>query len=194
MSQRDETIQALRAQGAERADPVRFRLVEAMARRTAAQQGEARRLLEARLAELVAGFDTPPATTPPAAAPARPGPGPLASLVAPLGDRSGRPTATRLQASQPAGRGPAPASAAGEPPALDYFRATWSRLQTEQRLAQSQARLPGNAGPLNSQHLVHRALMLMHELSPGYLQHFMGQVDALLWLDGVNERAGPGRA
>jgi hypothetical protein len=186
----DALVEALRAQGAERADPVRFRLVEAMARRTAAQQGEARRLLEARLAELVAGFTTPPAPTQPAAAPGRPAPGPLASLLVPLGDRSGRPSATRLPAGQPAGHGPAPASAAGEPPALDYFRATWSRLQTEQRLAQSQARLPGNAGPLNSQHLVHRALMLMHELSPGYLQHFMGQVDALLWLDGVSEAAG----
>lgn len=186
----DALVEALRAQGAERADPVRFRLVEAMARRTAAQQGEARRLLEARLAELVAGFDSPPAPTPPAAAPGRPAPGPLASLVVPLSDRSGRPSAARLTASQPAGQGAAPASAAGDPPALDYFRATWSRLQTGQRLAQSQARLPGNAGPLNSQHLVHRALMLMHELSPGYLQHFMGQVDALLWLDGVNGAAG----
>ena len=55
--------------------------------------------------------------------------------------------------------------------------------------AQSRAALPENAGPLNSQHLVHRALVLMRELSPEYLEHFVGYIDALQWMAQVNEAA-----
>ena len=43
-----------------------------------------------------------------------------------------------------------------------------------------------NAGPLNSHHLVHRALLLMRELSPEYLNRFMSYVDSLLWIDQAN--------
>ena len=66
---------------------------------------------------------------------------------------------------------------------LGYLRTTWSRLSADRRLTQSLAKVPENAGPLNSQHLVHRSLTLMRELSPEYLHHFMAHVDALLWLD-----------
>ena len=66
---------------------------------------------------------------------------------------------------------------------LGYLRSTWSRLSADRRLTQSLAKVPENAGPLNSQHLVHRALTQMRELSPEYLHHFMAQVDALLWLE-----------
>ena len=66
---------------------------------------------------------------------------------------------------------------------LGYLRTTWARLSADRRLTQSLAKVPENAGPLNSQHLVHRSLTLMRELSPEYLHHFMAHVDALLWLD-----------
>src|SRR3546814_2627421 len=45
-----------------------------------------------------------------------------------------------------------------ESSAIDYFRATWSKVSTNRQLRQSQARVPGNAGPLNSSNLVHRSL------------------------------------
>ncbi|MFZ5550199.1 MAG: DUF2894 domain-containing protein [Pseudomonadota bacterium] len=172
--------------------PVHARLVEAMARRAASQPAAVQRLLQARIAELAAA----PRATEPGAAPAPDAlealvPGPLAALVVQLAEHPLAPVAT-TPADRPAAA--APLAPAPEPPGLDYFRSTWSRLQAEQRLAQSQARLPGNAGPLNSQHLVHRALLLMQALSPEYLQGFMEQVDALLWLDGVSDAAGPGRA
>ena len=48
------------------------------------------------------------------------------------------------------------------------------------------AKVPENAGPLNSQHLVHRSLTLMRDLSPEYLNRFMSYVDALSWLDQAN--------
>jgi len=47
-------VEAWRVRGAARIDPVRFGIVEALARRAAALQGEARRLLTRRLAALLA--------------------------------------------------------------------------------------------------------------------------------------------
>ena len=72
---------------------------------------------------------------------------------------------------------------------MQFFKRTWSRLSVDQRLAQSRASLPDNAGPLNSHHLVHRSLTLMRELSPDYLERFVGYVDALQWLEQANEAA-----
>ncbi|VVE17238.1 hypothetical protein PCO31111_02967 [Pandoraea communis] len=66
---------------------------------------------------------------------------------------------------------------------LEYFRETWSKLSTNGNLRQSLAQVPENAGPLNSSHLVHRALSLMHDVSPDYLRHFLRHADALSWLE-----------
>ena len=85
----------------------------------------------------------------------------------------------------------ADAGTAADPRTLQFFQRTWSRLSADQRLAQSRASLPENAGPLNSHHLVHRALTLMRQLSPDYLERFVGYVDALQWLEQANESAPP---
>jgi len=184
-----ETPQAMlaawRAQGAERCDAVRFRYLESLAARTAAQQGAARRLLDDRLARAMADYQrqlaaysapiAPMAPMAPTAAAAR---GPLAALR------------DRLDAAA-APVDPAPDTAGGAPERTDLpplksvsrFRDTWSRLRADRRLQQSQAALPGNAGPLNSQHLVHRSLNLMHAASPHYLNQFMVYVDALAALE-----------
>ena len=109
--------------------------------------------------------------------------GALAELVAHAARQK---TAPVLDAS------PRPREAAPAKPAADtraFFERTWSRLSADQRLAQSRATLPDNAGPLNSHHLVHRALVLMRELSPEYLERFVGYVDALQWLEQANEAA-----
>jgi len=144
-------------------DPVRQRFIEALARRAAAHQGEARRLLDEKIAALrAAAADAPRvAEAAPAAVPQR---GPLGELV----DHIAR---------------HAPAPSDGELKTLKEFRRTWSRLNTDQRLTRSLAKVPENAGPLNSHHLVHRSLLLMRELSPEYLERFMAHVDALLWLE-----------
>ncbi|MCY1521333.1 hypothetical protein D9M68_561430 [compost metagenome] len=78
-----------------------------------------------------------------------------------------------------------------EPELVDYFRDTWSRVSVSRQLRQSQAQLPGNAGPLNSDHLVHRALTLMHELSPGYLEQFFSYVEAMAWLEQLHRGGAP---
>uniref|UniRef100_UPI00227E2BBB DUF2894 domain-containing protein n=1 Tax=Escherichia coli TaxID=562 RepID=UPI00227E2BBB len=52
-------------------------------------------------------------------------------------------------------------------PALDGLREIWSGLSADRQVRQSQEQVHKNAGPLNSNQLVHRALSLMRELSPG---------------------------
>jgi hypothetical protein len=185
-------LAALRERGAARVDPVRFRLIEALARRAQAHEGAARRVLDERLAALLAAAEqrlrpAPAEPAPSAAAPVRSG-GPLAELAARLSRRAA-PT-TPLPA---ASAGPAPSAPRASPvdaESLQFFRRTWSRLSAEQRLAQSRSALPENAGPLNSHQIVHRALSTMRELSPAYFEQFMAYADALLWLEHAQRGGG----
>ncbi len=116
--------------------------------------------------------------------------------IAPAAIASGAPVAPAASAAPSRGQtrkselAPAPAAPAAPPQrigeaqeALTYFRRTWTRLDARRRLAQSQANLPANAGPLNSQQLVHRALTLMQGAAPGYLHQLMAYVDALSALE-----------
>ncbi|AOL06171.1 hypothetical protein WR30_32750 [Burkholderia contaminans FFH2055] len=163
------TLDAWREQGADRLDPVRFHRIDALERRAAALEGDARALLDGRLATLIEGFaevvaragETATASSA-AGAPAR---GALAALVERL--------ARDAQADR---RGL-------DPELVDYFRTMWSKVRTEQQYRQSLDQVPRNAGPLNSNSLVHRSLATMRELSPAYLQQFLSYVDALAWLE-----------
>ncbi len=235
------TLEAWRAQGAHRHDPVRFRFIESLARRAAAHEGETRRLLDDKLAQAMAAYGAQhgehvdasdavsaakAAEAPAAASAAMPAvrshavpralpPSPTASIAKPHAQpRVQRPAPTTATAS-PAAQRPAPPRGAlaelvdhiaRQPPpteadpastgsarklqsaptelkTLQYFRSTWTRLSADQRVTQALAKVPENAGPLNSQHLVHRALNEMRDLSPAYLHRFMPYVDTLLWLD-----------
>lgn len=164
------------------ADTVRQRFIESLARRAAGHQGAARRVLDERLAQLSQAatevHETHEVADAPTSGPSAPGA--LAELVEHLArHKLVAPSHLPRQADSPA------------PPTLQFFRRTWSRLSAEQRLAQSRAALPENAGPLNSQHLVHRALTQMQALSPAYLEHFVAHVEALLWLE--RSKGGGGR-
>lgn len=174
----------------ERVDPVRLRFIEAMERRAAGLDGEARRLLDARVAALrtaegdrvqiarsgsgaTVSFNSTPQPDEQR--------NPLSALVAYIAEQAtARHRGVSSDRHSVAG---ANSSAATELASLAYFRSTWSRLSAERRLTRSLATVPENAGPLNSHQLVHRALQTMRETSPGYLHHFMTYVDALLWLD-----------
>lgn len=93
------------------------------------------------------------------------------------------------------GRAPTPLGAPRQPEALSRaatpqplkavaaFEGTWSRLRVEHRLRQALAQVPASAGPLNSAHLVNRALLAMRDLSPEYLDAFMSHIDTLQWLE-----------
>jgi len=167
------------------ADAVRARFAQALARRAEAHAGAARKRLDERLAAL-AEIAPRPHDEPSAEAGRSSQRGALAALV----DHAAREKpAPVLGASTPA-RTPEPGRpAVPDTRTVQFFKRTWSRLSADQRLAQSRATLPENAGPLNSHHLVHRSLTLMRELSPEYLERFVGYVDALQWLEQANEAA-----
>ncbi|PLQ00043.1 DUF2894 domain-containing protein [Cupriavidus pauculus] len=204
-----------RDSGADRADPVRFRFIEALARRASAYDGEARRRLEQRLAGLVAdfgdGLSRVQVEAPASGAPLqRPDTrSDLAAVTARLGqaahpdahpDAHSDANPEANPASHPAAlpapqapRTPHTSAAANErlarhaePALADYFRDTWARVSVDRQLRDSQAGVPENAGPLNTNHLVHRSLSLMREVSPGYLEQFLSYVDALSWLEGMH--------
>jgi hypothetical protein len=184
------TIGAWRERGDQRFDPVRFRLIEVLARRADAYSGDARRILDDKVAALLAAYGedlekarcVEAAPAPRTGTEGQPHRGALAELIehiarhAPIHGDTG-----------PAIRGAVPGLAsAPELKTLTYFRSTWSKLSADRRLTQSLEKVPDNAGPLNSHHLVYRSLTLMRDLSPEYLNRFMSHVDGLLWIDQVN--------
>jgi len=179
----DQALDAWRERGADRLDPLRFRVIEAMARRAAGYQGDARRVLDQRLARLVEQYGARVADAAGAAD----------SVAAP----SGRPAADTLAGLLAHIEAQAPADAADrrarypELEPLDYFRATWARVSTDRQLRQSQEQVHENAGPLNSNHLVHLALSLMRDVSPGYLHQFLAYLDALSWMDQMHMASAP---
>jgi hypothetical protein len=208
-------LDAWREGGADRVDPVRFRFLQAMARRSAGLDGLARQLLDERLAghlnayaQLLdadadadadagpeagadAGSDAEPSAernAPLPAEPANDAPSALAGLLAYLADPSlnttdGEPDWNRdalgLRDAYP------------DVQMLEYFRAIWSRVSADRQVRQSQQQVHKNAGPLNSNQLVHRALSLMRELSPGYLQQFLSYTDALMWMEQIHAATAP---
>lgn len=189
-----------RASGADRADPLRFHLIDALARRAAAYDGPVRERLDGRLADLIQAYES--ALTNAGAAEDLPGPppaperGPLAGLVAYLDNPGapGQPQAADAQADRAGAERLDPLglrAAYPELPLLDEFQTLWSRFSADRQVRQSQEQVHKNAGPLNSNQLVHRALSLMREMSPGYLQQFLSYTDALMWMEQMTAAAAP---
>lgn len=207
-------LQAWREAGADRMDRVRFDRMQALQARADGHDGAAARQLQARLDALLASYAddlqrwpdvaSRAASHTPGAVPAATGPlaallGHLATSRAPLapveGLRSDAATAGN------AGGDAAGASIAHAAPAVSGFaplpelqesRRTWARLRNESQVRQSLEQLDEDAGPLNSGRLVHRALTLMQQCSPGYLEHFVAYVDALSSLESLHAVAMPG--
>ena len=167
------TLDAWREQGADRLDPVRFHRLDALEKRAAAFDGDARALLDARLATLLEGFAEILARAGEAAAASETA---QASAQAPARGALGGLVEQLARDAQADRRGV-------DPELIDYFRTMWSKVRTEQQYRQSLDQVPRNAGPLNSNSLVHRSLATMRELSPEYLQQFMSYIDALAWLE-----------
>lgn len=180
-------LEKLRAAGVDRNKPLTLARIDALARRAATQPATVRDILFARIAALLDSAAQPPADAERQTV-ATAGPGPLAELLAHIAghDAGVAPRPAPGNAASAPGRPRAPAR---ELKSVAYFRQTWSRLSTEQQLTQTLAQAPANAGPMNSQHLVLRALETMRDISPDYLQAFMSYVDTLIWL----EHADPSR-
>jgi hypothetical protein len=156
---------------------IRAQLIAALERRTATLDGEARRVVDVRLAELrvrdATASNETPRTEPEACAT-----GPLRQLT------------DQFTREAPNDRSTYP-----DIPALAELRQLWSTLRADSQLQQCVVHPPTDAGPLNSAALASRAIALMRELSPGYLRSFLAYVDDLAWLEQLGTAApatGPG--
>lgn len=225
------TLDAWRASGHDRVNPVQFQYIAALARRAERHRGQARQVLDRKLTEALAAYaaDLARASEPaqPASATAQrsaqdaasadadaeirvdriagtardagehpadavdrvadtktaiPAARPLEALVAHLAKRHAADDESAVSTLLAQQRAAYP-----ELPAIDYFREAWASVSTNKQLRQSQAHVPDNAGPLNSSHLVHRSLSLMRSLSPGYVRQFLSYVDALSWMEQMNQ-------
>ena len=171
-------IAALRERGAADADPLRFRYVEALARRAAAHEGAARAVLDAKLAAALAACAARcDGHTPPTLSDEQPDTTPLGALL----------QAIAAAGSAPATAVPTPAEPAAPLKSVRHFGEHWARLGSDQQLAQALAEAPANAGPLNSHRLVLQALERMRDVAPDYLHRFIAYADALCWLEEVEQ-------
>lgn len=165
-----EILENWRADKLDQIDRTRFAVIEAFHARAQAHDGEVQALLQARLDALMASYRERIAQ---ASTAVRSAPGPsegrigLQALV------------TELTGQHSA--------AYPELPVLGEVRATWARLRNASQLKESLAQMPTNGGPLNSGVLVHRALTLMKDTSPGYLTHFMAYLDALSGMEHLHQ-------
>ena len=163
-------------------EPMRLRILDALAMRADRHDGEVRRILDEKLSALLDAWAPGRGKTEPCSdnaggttSPPVPARGMLGELLEQLAGPAGAREATA--------DAPAAAPSFPELAALDEFRQTWSALRTESQLRQSLQQAPVDAGPLNSATLVHRSIALMRELSPEYLQHFLAYADVLSWMD-----------
>ena len=165
-------LDAWRERGADRMDPVRFRFMEALERRAAPHAGAARALLDQRLAALLDAYaadlerdEAAPGS--PAPEPSQ-APGREAQDCAAADTPIDAPCPPTPWPAWPARSTPAtPCPARRLPlPLLDVYRDIWAKVSANRQLRQSEQQVPDNAGPLNSNNLVHRSLALMRQLSP----------------------------
>jgi hypothetical protein len=70
-----------------------------------------------------------------------------------------------------------------ENPRVQQFRKQLRKISIQKQVSQALTQAPRNAGPINSHMLVVRALGLMRDIAPDYLNRFMQHVDTLLCLD-----------
>lgn len=191
-------LQTWRESGADRFDPPRFELIVALVQRAQRYAGSAREQLDTRLSQLTEAYAQLVAVEVAKPAAKTNAESPLQSLLQQL-------EADPLQYQLPLSTSNAAAgdSASGDNneatlmPALDEFQQLWSRIRIDSLLRQCLDSLPADAGPLNSSVLTYRAMALMQELSPEYLQHFIAYVDVLTWMEpvsGTNTVVEPTRA
>lgn len=185
----DALLAGLRPQVAGPRTRLRLHRIEALAARMARSEGPVRAVLEQRLERLLAESEATESRGPSQhdaePRPAR-GRAALADLLAGLRarDRQAAPDAGPHPPGIQAGPESDRAAAGFDPlPALQAARQTWARLRMDEHLRHVMAEVPDDAGPMHSTVLVHRAIAVMHEAAPGYLQHFLGYADALAALE-----------
>jgi hypothetical protein len=159
------------AEAAQR-DPVGWHYIQVLAERTRNQTGPTQALLQAKLSSAAAQLQTRLAAPQnPNTLPARSTASPLSALLRDMA----APSAERPMS--PGGHGRM------DNPRVAQFRQQLGKISVQKQVTQAIAQAPQNAGPINSHMLVLRSLGLMRDLSPDYLNRFMGYVDTLFFLD-----------
>ena len=162
---------ALATEAAQR-DPVGWHHIQVLAERTRTQTGPAQALLQAKLQSALAQLQARLAAQKKQHAPsAHQTPSPLSVLLRDMA----APSAERPLS--PSGHGRM------DNPRVAQFRQQLGKISVQKQVTQAIAQAPQNAGPINSHMLVLRSLGLMRDLSPDYLNRFMGYVDTLFFLD-----------
>ena len=202
----DALLASLLAEGARRFDPVRWHYIEVLAKRAAEHQGSVRRLLDDRLAQVLASFkerfdlarveareilDRGAQHYPHAASElqrhfAAGDFKALQAVVATLqADEQHASLRALVRQLEQHAADSAQAAIAPRPElkTIRNFRNTWAKLSVDKQVAQALGQAPKNAGPINSHALVLRSLALMRDIAPDYLSHFMSYADTLLCLD-----------
>lgn len=165
-------LQPSQATEAAQLDPVGWHYILVLAERTRNQTGPAHALLQAKLNTAVAQLQlrlAKPLT--PSTLPSSQTPSPLSALLQDMA----APSAQRPLS--PSGHGRM------DNPRVEEFRQQLGKISIQKQVTQAIAQAPQNAGPINSHMLVLRSLGLMRDLSPDYLNRFMGYVDTLLILE-----------
>lgn len=159
------------AEAAQR-DPAGWHYILVLAERTRSQTGPAQALLQAKLSTAVAQLQAR------LAAPQNPSTLPTRSTASPL-------SALLQDMAAPSADRPLNPSGHGrmDNPRVAQFRQQLGKISVQKQVTQAIAQAPQNAGPINSHMLVLRSLGLMRDLSPDYLNRFMGYVDTLLFLE-----------
>lgn len=202
----DQRLQSLREAGAPERDAVGWHYVQTLARRTRASSASAQPLLQGKLKgklqeklhQALDAFEarlqntpSPPAALSTPATPAPPSP--LARLLQEM--RPAAETAWAMPGTPPSAALQPVRGQRAENPRVRQFRQQLRKISVQKQVRQAIARAPQNAGPINSHSLVLRALALMQDISPDYLNRFMTHVDALLCLDEAErQRLQPAKA
>lgn len=190
----NDRLDALRLAGADKLDPVRFHYIEVLVRRASAHHGNVKRILEEKLDAAVAALRKRAEHAQcdaeiPLAAPATDlnRPETLGDLVRRMAQHAPH-TPQTADATVGAWDNTTPRT---ELKSVRYFRNTWSKLSAEKQVTQAMGKAPKNAGPINSHVVALRALALMRDTSPDYLNRFMTYVDTLLCLEQSDKPPAP---
>jgi hypothetical protein len=175
LSQVEEAEGSAWAAQASQLDPVGWHYIQVLAERNRTQTGPVQVLLQAKLnsalAQLQARLAAQKKPHTPHIQPTRHTPSPLSALLRDMA----APSAERPLS--PGGQGRM------DNPRMAQFRQQLGKLSVQKQVTQAIAQAPQNAGPINSHMLVLRSLGLMRDLSPDYLNRFMGYVDTLMFLE-----------
>ena len=161
-----QALGRLPAQSAAVADPAALAYALALARRGALQDAAVQRWLAPRLAQATAALV------------ARAGSTPCEGAIPSVPETAAGAWAPLHQALA--------ADANGDLKSVRRLRPALARWRVEREIAHAQAGGPENPGPLNSEHLMLRALQHMQAAAPGYLDAFVTQMETLWWLDNAS--------